>query len=173
VVHRVFIASPSDVRPSREEARHIIHLWNERNWERERVMLVPLLWENMTPELGSRPQEIINRNLLALATILVCIFWSRIGTPTGRAKSGTLEEIKRFLKKSEAGKAAMVFFSTEPLPHDHDRYQWRELQRFKRLIKARGVIGEYKSFADLQDKLLRGLTDKVSELKRSDRSSET
>jgi hypothetical protein len=165
MVYRVFVASPGDVRKAREEARRTIHLWNERNGEHEKVLLVPLMWENMTPELGSRAQEVVNRRLLAQAHLLVCIFWSRIGTSTGKAKSGTLEEIARFLRSRDADSRAMLFFSSEALPHDHDTKQWRELRKFKAQIRQAGIVGEYSSLPDLREKLLRGFTDKIAELR--------
>jgi hypothetical protein len=50
---------------------------------------------------------VINRQVLADCDLLVAIFWTRIGSPTGSALSGTVEEIEKHLK---AEKPAMLYF---------------------------------------------------------------
>jgi hypothetical protein len=47
------------------------------------------------PAAGERQQAIINGQALDTSDILVGIFWSRFGSPTGVAESGTEEEIHR------------------------------------------------------------------------------
>jgi hypothetical protein len=70
-VHNVFIASPSDVRPEREIARQVIYEWNAAHAESEKAVLQPIGWETHSyPEMGERPQEIINR-LVIKSEILV------------------------------------------------------------------------------------------------------
>jgi hypothetical protein len=39
---------------------------------------------------------------------LIGVFWTRVGTPTGIAESGTLEEIERVAAE---GKLVMLYFS--------------------------------------------------------------
>jgi hypothetical protein len=52
------------------------------------------MWEiSATPAAGDRPQAIINRQVVDQADILVGAFWTRLGTPAGRALSGTVEEM--------------------------------------------------------------------------------
>jgi hypothetical protein len=47
--------------------------------------------------------------------LLVGIFWTRIGSPTGEADSGTLEEIERV---GNAKKPIMLYFSKVPIEPD-------------------------------------------------------
>jgi hypothetical protein len=109
----VMIASPSDVLEAREVAREVILEWNYINSQSTQVVIMPVGWEtHSSPELGSRPQELINKRILAHCDLLVGIFWTRLGTPTGGAPSGTVEEIERHL---EAGKPAMIYFSSAPV----------------------------------------------------------
>ena len=61
------------------------------------------------PAMGDRPQAIINKQVLANCDLLVAVFWTRIGSPTGVAVSGTVEEIQEHLN---AGKPAMIYFSS-------------------------------------------------------------
>ena len=43
------------------------------------------------PQMGDRPQELINKQLVGHCDLLIGSFWTRLGTPTGRAESGTAE----------------------------------------------------------------------------------
>ncbi len=47
---------------------------------------------------GSRPQEVINSAIVDKCDLLVGIFWTRIGSPSGEADSGTIEEIELVAK---------------------------------------------------------------------------
>jgi hypothetical protein len=69
-------------------------------------MLLPVMWErDATPDLGDRPQGIINRQLVDVCDVLIGTFWAKLGTPTSEAESGTAEEIERFIK---AGKPVLI-----------------------------------------------------------------
>jgi len=58
--------------------------------------------------MGDRPQAILNKQLGEISNILIGIFWTRLGTHTGQAESGTVEEIEEFMK---AGKPVLLYFS--------------------------------------------------------------
>ena len=108
-VYRILIASPSDVEEEREIAVRVIQEWNDLYSYSRKVTLLPLRWETHTaPEYGTRPQEVINRTIVDQCDLLVGVFWTRLGSPTGEADSGTLEEIARV---GDAGKPVMLYFS--------------------------------------------------------------
>src|ERR1700676_2960313 len=115
-VYNVFIASPSDVETERAIAREVIYEWNAVHAETERTILQPIGWETHSfPDMGDRAQGIINRQILEKCDILVAIFWYRLGTATGVAESGTIEEIERHLKEN---RPAMIYFSSRDVPRD-------------------------------------------------------
>jgi|GEM_PF-3652764 hypothetical protein len=92
-VYRILIASPSDVEDEREIAVTVIQEWNNLYSYSRKVALLPLRWETHTaPEYGTRPQEVINLAIVDECDLLVGIFWTRIGSPTGIGDSGTLED---------------------------------------------------------------------------------
>jgi Domain of unknown function (DUF4062) len=106
IVLKVMIASPGDVAEKRRVVTEEIHRWNDANASTRRLVLLPVKWEtHSTPQLGSPPQTIINRQLVDDADILIGIFGTRIGTPTEDHVSGTVEEIKKHVA---AGKTAKV-----------------------------------------------------------------
>jgi len=162
VVYRVVVGSPSDVEKERKVARDAIYSWNDHQAHHHGAVLLPVLWEtHAVPELGDRPQAIVNRQLIETSQILVCIFWTRVGTATGKAQSGTVEEIIKFM---EAGKPVLVYFSGRPLPQTFDPNQWQQLQAFKERIKKHGVIDSFKSDQELVDKIIRHVTEIVRRL---------
>src|SRR5690242_11591042 len=108
-VFRILIASPSDVAEEREIAVRAIQEWNDMNSAERQLVLLPLRWEtHSAPEYGRRPQETINRQVVDHSDLLVGIFWTRVGSPTGIAEGGTLEEIERVALQ---GKPVMIYFS--------------------------------------------------------------
>ena len=135
----IMIASPGDVAEERRIVREVIHDWNDVNAASSKVMLAPIGWESHTsPELGGRPQEIINKRILMQCDLLVGVFWTRLGTPTGRAASGTVEEIEEHLA---AGKPAMIYFSTKPASLETvDLEQYKEKEEFKKQLMTRGLV---------------------------------
>ena len=129
-VVKVMIASPGDVSTERQQVREVLSEWNSIHSEDRGLVLLPIGWEtHSTPELGDRPQATINKQVLADCDLLIAMFWTRIGTPTGASISGTVEEIQEHLR---AGKQAMLYFSSAPVrPDSVDEEQYRALKQFK------------------------------------------
>ncbi len=150
----VMIASPGDVPEVRNLIRDIIHEWNDIHSLQSNSVLMPIGWEtHSSPNLGGRPQALINKNVLEKCDLLVGVFWTRIGTPTGEAESGTAEEIRKHV---ETGKPAMVYFSAAPVaPESLDPNQYKALIAFKDWCKGQGLIEEYDNLAGFSEKFRR------------------
>lgn len=161
-VVEIMIASPSDVSKERGIVRDVINEWNAVNVKDRKIVLFPLSWEtHASPDMGDRPQEIINRQLLINTDLLVAIFWTRLGSPTGAAPSGTVEEIEGHLS---AGKPAMIYFSSVPVrPESIDNSQYSDLKSFKESCKQKGLVEEYETVQQFKDKFSRQLAQKVIE----------
>lgn len=153
-VYRVLIASPSDVGREREAAVQAIQAWNDQNAFDRRVALLPLRWEtHAAPELGARPQSIINRQVVDGADIVVGIFWTRLGSPTGEADSGTLEEIER---SAQAGKLVMLYFSSAKQdPDSIDLEQLAKLRDFRKKTLPNALVGSFSDHIDFREKFLK------------------
>jgi hypothetical protein len=165
--YRILIASPSDVEEEREIAVRVIQEWNDLYSYTRGVVLLPLRWEtHSAPEYGTRPQEVINRAIVDQCDLLVGIFWTRIGTPTGAAESGTLEEISRV---AQAGKPIMLYFSKVGMdPERIDLEQLNKLNAFKSTIYPNALTDSYKSHIDFRDKFARQLELRVRDLQKAD-----
>jgi hypothetical protein len=161
--YSVLIASPSDVMNERYVIQQVIQDWNASAGQTSGVSLSPIMWEtHATPEMGDRPQAIINRQLVGDCDILVGVFWTRIGSPTGVAVSGTAEEINLFV---EAQKPALVYFSSVPIsPSEIDIEQYQKLLEFKKLARTKGLLGEFSTLEELGVKLHAALTRTVDRL---------
>ncbi len=108
-VFNVLIASPGDVGTERNIARDVVYEWNASHSKARKIVLQPIGWETHShPSMGGRAQGILNKQILEDADLLIAIFWTRIGTPTGEAPGGSVEELKLHMA---AGKPAMVYFS--------------------------------------------------------------
>jgi hypothetical protein len=161
-VVQVMIASPSDVATERGVVRTVINEWNDLNSERSAIVLLPVGWEtHAVPQMGERAQKIINRDVLRRCDVLVAIFWTRIGSPTGDHPSGTVEEVREHIA---AGKLAMVYFSSAPVRLDSvDEDQYGRLREFRKECEENGLIETFESPTKLRDKLFRQLSRIVPE----------
>ena len=161
-VFNVMIASPSDVASERSIVREVIYDWNAVHSERERIVLLPVGWEShSSPEMGARPQEIINELTVDKCDLLVGIFGTRIGTDTGEYSSGTVKEIEGHIA---LGKPAMLYFSKQlgdSAAFDGDQYA--KLEGLKKDYESRGLYEIYDGDADFKDKFYRQLEIKVNQ----------
>jgi predicted secreted protein len=156
-VIEIMIASPSDVERERQITKDIIHEWNNINSRSKNIVLLPTMWEtHASPRMGERAQELINNEVLKDCDLLIGIFWTRIGTPTGEFRSGTVEEIEEHV---QSGKPAMIYFSSAPVLLDNvNQQQYSQLKLFKDECKGKGLIEEYDSINDFHNKFTRHLS---------------
>ena len=170
--YRVLIASPSDLSDERKAAADVIYEWNALHAVSEAVVLLPVKWEtHAMPEAAIRPQQAINRQLVDECDLLIGMFWTKIGTNTGVAESGTVEEIDRIVA---AGHPAMLYFSSRPIdPGKIDLKQQRKLRQFKDTTYATALVGTFASVEAFHQLLLRDLTRQVRALKERSASERT
>lgn len=155
-IAEVMIASPGDVSAERQIVREVLNEWNVVHSRTRKALLVPVGWEtHSAPELSGRAQQMINDRLLAHCDLLVGIFWTRLGSPTGVAASGTVEEIEEHRK---AGKPAMLYFSKAPVSPDNlDNEQYEKLKIFKAWAKGQGLVADFVNSDDFRSRFRRDL----------------
>jgi hypothetical protein len=158
--YRILIASPSDMSEEREIATEAVNEWNALNAASEGVVLLPIKWEtHAMPETGVRPQDAINRQLVSECDALVGLFWTRFGTSTGVAESGTVEEIDQFVATK---RPAMLYFSRRPIdPAKIDQNQHARLRQFQSETYSNALVGNFGSLEELRHVLLSHLTRQV------------
>lgn len=156
--YRVMIASPSDLSEERQVVADAIGEWNAEHAVAESVVLLPVRWEtHARPVTGARPQHAINDQLVSHSDLLIGLFWTRLGSNTGVADSGTVEEIDQFVA---AKKPAMLYFSRRPIdPNKIDITQHQKLRAFQEasLIRQHPVL----AFGKLGDRLRAPVPDLI------------
>jgi hypothetical protein len=159
-VYRVMIGSPSDLAEERMAATGAVNEWNAQHADAEGAVLLPVKWEtHALPTSGVRPQSVINDHLVDRCDILVGMFWTKLGTPTKVAASGTVEEIDRFVA---AGKPAMPYFSQRNVGKGKvDPKQAAKLKKFKAATYKKSLVGTFATVADLKRVLLRDLSRQI------------
>ncbi|WP_271593787.1 hypothetical protein [Bradyrhizobium sp. CCBAU 65884] len=157
---RVLLASPSDLPQERAVVTEAIYDWNAQHSEAEAVVLLPIAWEtHATPRSNVRPQQAINEQLVDKSDLLIGMFWTRLGTSTGVAESGTVEEIDRFVA---AGKSALLYFSNRPIePEAFDHKQNRRLKEFKETTNKNALTFTFNSLETLRQLINRALVAEV------------
>lgn len=147
----VMIASPSDIAEERQLVRDAIYEWNAIHSKQFGVMLNPVGWEtHVAPEMGNRPQEIINKRILNDADILLGIFWTRLGTETGEYVSGTVEEISKQIKSQ---KLTSIYICDKPIPPSQITEQYQKLQVQIREWMPSGVLNFYNDLSSFKQKI--------------------
>lgn len=158
----IMVASPGDVASERSIVRDVVYEWNAVHSARRKIVLLPIGWEShSSPEMGAKPQAIINNQVLEKCDLMVGVFWTRLGTETDDYSSGTVEEIER---QVAAGKPVMLYFSSQPVAMDTaDLDQLAKLKKFKESCKSRGLHESYDSHADFRTKFYRHLQLKLND----------
>ena len=150
------IGSPSDIKEEISIAREVLNNWNNLNSEKNRMVLLPIHWSiSSYPAMGKHPQKLLNEQLVEKSDLMICIFGTRLGSPTDTEISGTVEEIKEHRK---AGKDVMVFFkmSVDDIS-SVDLQQLQKIRDFKESIKNDVLWQEFSDVKDFEHKLSENL----------------
>lgn len=154
-VYNVMIGAPSDITDEINVVQTIINEWNQLHSQKEKIMMLPLYWKHSSyPTAGTRPQESLDDQLVAKSDLLISLFGTRIGSPTGDELSGTIEEINLHIK---TGKPVMVFFRNSADASKIDLDQFTKLMKYKSEIQSSVYWNDFwdnKDFGDLFRKRL-------------------
>lgn len=161
--YHVLIAGPSDVEPEKAAAERAIAEFNSQHAKHMKVVLLPARWEkNTRPATGVRPQAEINRQMVNDCDLAVALFRSRLGTSTGVAVAGTVEEIDTMV---ESGKPVMIYFSNRSeQPSKINVEQLSNLMDFKKETYANALVLDVADDVALEAQLLRDLLAQVREM---------
>lgn len=142
-LYRLFIASPSDIENERNIISEVVTDWNIQQGQTKSVNIEVASWHTHSyPSHGDRPQGLINKQVFDSSDIIVGVFWTHFGTPTGVADSGTEEEIIRGISQE---KKVMVYFSDKPIPPSKLKIEeYQKIQEFKDEYRNRGIYFPFK-----------------------------
>ncbi len=172
LIYRVLVASPSDCAQERKLVSDVVREWNAVHSFATGAIIECVLWETHTfPALGDRPQAIINQQVVNGCDMLIGIFWTRLGTPTGSAESGTAEEIEEIRK---AGKPVLLYFSSQPVaPESIDPKEYQRLIAYRQIVQDQGLYCSYHDLAEFRQLVQRHITQQMNDLHRKYRLSDS
>lgn len=95
------------------------------------------------------------------------MFWSRFGTPTGAAASGTAEEIKRGIRLR---KKVLVYFSTRaPPPTQANPLEDSKIEAFRKVFGQKALYWVYNDLGPFESAFRNHLAAVMHELLRRSR----
>ena len=152
----VFAASPQDVAEERTILEEVIRELNT-TWSKTFSLRLDLVrWEtNVHPGFGADGQDVINQQIGSDYDIFIGMMWTRFGTPTKRAGSGTEEEFLRVheVYKDKPELHLTLYFKDAPIsPSKVDLEQLRGVIEFKNKLAKMG--GLYWNFTAPEEFLL-------------------
>ena len=154
---------PSDVEKEIAIVKEVIAGWNQTHWETIGWELKTQHWNtDAIPTMAERGQAAIDHQLIDESDIVIAILWTRLGTPTGLAKSGTEEEITRVISREIH---VLAYFSDLEAPGTHDdKNQTEELAAFRSKMMKTGLPFTFKSRRHFRDMFERHLDAVVRKL---------
>jgi hypothetical protein len=160
----VFLASPGDVDAERAVARSVLDDVNRTVGREKGVFFDVVGWDTDSyPAFGGDGQAVLNAEIgdMSQHDLFVGIMWTRFGSPTPRADSGTEEELERAVTSLEkTGKPEiMFFFKREPSePHDARAAEQKlKVMQFRERQFARGLVSDFADTQDFRAKFNRGI----------------
>ncbi|BAY41796.1 hypothetical protein NIES2111_61920 (plasmid) [Nostoc sp. NIES-2111] len=158
---KIFLASPGDVKTERNYVFKVVDELNRTVASYKGIVLEVICSENAYPGYGKDGQAIINEQIGKMSdyVLFIGIMWNRIGTPTKRATSGTLEEFKRARRTFRRINQPEIWFYfrsiSQGIKTKNELEQQKKVQRFKNSFSKNewGLFREYKNPIDFCNKL--------------------
>jgi hypothetical protein len=159
----VTLCGPGDVSREIKIAEKTIEAWNLANRMLTGCSLICQHWStHSAPDMGARGQQVIDHQMIDKSDLVIAVFWARLGTPTGLADSGTVEEVQRAMAR---GIRVMVYFSDLVAPmHQVDEGQLAKLEEFRRRVMNTGLASSFSGRKKFEEDLHRHLGMAVADI---------
>lgn len=148
---KVFASFPVDVADEASSLDTVAGELNRSIGDIHGIRFEVVNWRrDVRPEAGHDVQAVVNAQIGEDYDAIVATFWGRAGTPTPRAESGTIEEVKAALersRRSDGRPAVMIYMKSGGInPLKIDVHQLSVLAEFRAWLSRNGVL--YKEFSD-------------------------
>lgn len=161
--YNILLSAPSDVAQYLENVKNAIDKFNRELMYDCGICFATKFWKSDTfPNMGKSAQDIINEQIVKNSDIVIALFGAKLGTPTEKYESGTIEEISQI---ADMGGKAMTFFATGKLVDikNIDPKQLEKVQKFKK--EYLGLYNEFETVDQLENSVFNSLKNLVSSLK--------
>jgi nucleoside 2-deoxyribosyltransferase len=155
---------PADVLKELMLVGEIVDEWNLHHGEAANTFIRHAHWTtDAAPDMSDRAQAVINRQIIDKSDILVAVFWTRFGTPTGEADSGTEEEVLRAIKLK---KRVLLYFSDLESPSAMvDEFQLSKVSAFRQKMGGKGLYWSFRSRSELREAFRGHLAQIMNEMR--------
>lgn len=161
--YAVLLSRPGDANHYAEIAANVIEAINRQHSRSTGVHFHLLDWaKDSYADSGAEPQQLLNRQIVDDADIVLAIFNERMGTPTQKFDSGTEEEIMLAL---EENKTVQAYFWQPPqgfIPADASQFE--RLESFKSRISGKLIYATFSDETELREKVMHDFTKRMFEL---------
>ncbi|CDQ41947.1 hypothetical protein [Virgibacillus salexigens] len=149
----ILISCPGDVKQELEIIEKALKKFNEQIGKIYNIHLNTVHWsKDAFPQLGGKPQSLLNTQIVKDSDAAIAVFWTRFGTPTDDYDSGTEEEIEVLVNSN---KQVFLYFSNcDVNPKEFEPEQYKKVQDFKEKSSIIGLYNTYDSIEEFEEKLL-------------------
>ena len=154
--YKIFLSSPSDLKDERTSIEEVISELNQTFAGPKNIVLELLKWEtHSAPGIShDGPQGIINDDIGSDYDLFIGLLWTKFGTPTATAGSGTEEEFlkARSIFQDDSGSIQILFYFKTSLPkstNDMTGIQFDKVEKFKSSLTGKGVF--YYEYTEIED----------------------
>ncbi|MEZ2224718.1 DUF4062 domain-containing protein [Microcoleus sp.] len=154
---KIFLASPSDVAKERDYVIEVIEEINRTIAPSKGVILEVVSSKHTFPGFGQDGQSVLNKQIGTMKEydIFLGIMWNRVGTPTKRALSGTIEEFKRAVRANKSHEKPDIWFyfrkSKAHLDTPEKLQQAKKVVTFKNELQGKALTHDYNSPSNFRD----------------------
>jgi hypothetical protein len=155
---KIFLASPSDVARERRYVVEVIEEINNTVAPSKGVRLRVVSSEHTFPGYGQDGQAVLNAQIGTMKEyeLFIGIMWSRVGTLTPRADSGTIEEFNRATRAFKRhGKPEIWFYFrklTAQLDTQEKLEQAQKVVTFKKKLQGNALFHDYSTPSNFRDR---------------------
>ncbi len=157
IQYNIVISCPSDMDSSRHLVEQAVNTINEQYGEIKNCRFQVKYWSKDVLFTNGDPQELINRGIIDDADLVIALFGGKLGSPTEKAASGTIEEIEEMIKNNKD--TIVCFWDKEFVFNTSESAaqirEWTRLQDFKDQYK--GLYLTFKSDDELVQRLVNQL----------------
>lgn len=156
MVYDLLISCPGDVEDFIDDIENAVDRFNRLFGGIHHTRVDTKYWKRDSyPQMGDKPQNILNRQFVNDCDMVVAVFWTKFGTPTDRYGSGTEEEIEDMISSK---KQVFLYFLDKPYRPSAYSSDYENVVKFKEKCRQRGVYQEVSDEKELSEKFYDHLT---------------
>ncbi|MBE9092408.1 hypothetical protein [Tychonema sp. LEGE 07203] len=161
---KIFLASPSDVAKECDYVIEVIEEINRTIAPSKGVILEVVSSKHTFPGYGQDGQSVLNKQIgpMKQYEIFLGIMWSRVGTPTKRAPSGTIEEFRRAVRANKSHEKPEIWFYFRKLEAHLDTQekleQAQKVVTFKKEVQRKALTHDYNSPSNFRERFRRDIS---------------